>query len=156
MDDPFIRRQIEQQPILLTWVVNTKDINEFVQKASVSFGKPELIRRGELSWYFGLPDDGRLLAGGMLPYVIEWQSNSHPAASMSDAGCRFQSLEIHHPYPEWLMFVLESINASDLVEVYALQKNELPYLIAHINTPIGKKKILSSISMYNKNLKPTA
>ena len=156
LDDPFIRRQIDQQPILLTWVVNTKDINEFVQKASVSFGKPALISRGELSWYFGLPDDGRLLAGGMLPYVIEWQSNSHPAASMSDAGCRFQSLEIHHPCPEWLLFILESINASDLVEVYALQKNELPYLIAHINTPSGEKKLLSSVSMFNKNLKPTA
>lgn len=152
LDDPFIRRQIEQQPILLTWVVNTHNINEFVQKASISFGKPELISRGKLSWYFGLPADGRLLAGGMLPYVIEWQSSSHPASSMSDAGCRFQSLEIHHPCPEWLLTVLESINALNLVKVYALPKNELPHLIAYINTPSGEKKLMSNISMFNKNV----
>lgn len=151
LDDPFIRRQIEKQPVLLTWVVNTKDIKEFVQKAIVSFGKPELIRRGELSWYFGLPDDGRLLAGGMLPYVIEWKTDSHPAANMADAGCRLQSLEIHHPFPQWLQSVLESIDASDLVKVHALPKNEFPYLIAHINTPGGEKKLQSNVDMFNKH-----
>lgn len=156
LDDPFIRRQIAQQPILLTWVVNTENINQFVQKASVSFGKPELINRGELSWYFGIPDDGRLLAGGMLPYVIEWQTDSHPASKMPEAGCRLQSLEIHHPFPDWLQSVLESINALDLVKVHALPKNEIPYLIAHLNTPNGKKKLLSNVSMFNKNLTPTA
>ncbi len=156
LDDPFIRQRIEKQPILLTWVVNTININEFVQKASISFGKPELINRGVLNWYFGIPDDGRLVAGGMLPYVIEWQTDSHPASNMADAGCRLQSLEIHHPFPYWLQSVLESINALDLVKVFALPKNELPYLIAHINTPSGEKKLLSNVSMFNKNLKPTA
>jgi hypothetical protein len=42
-------------------------INAFIQKASISLGTPELISRGEARWYFGVPDDGRLIAGGMLP-----------------------------------------------------------------------------------------
>jgi len=146
LDDPFVRQQIEKQPALLTWVVNTKDITEFIRKASISFGKPALINRGELSWYFGVPDDGRLLTGGMLPYVIEWQTDFHPASNMPDAGCRLQRLEIHHPFPFWLHSVLASIHASDLVKVIALPKNESPYLIAHINTPRGVKKLKSKVN----------
>lgn len=147
LDDPFIRRQIEKRPVFLTWVVNTKNINEFIQKANISFGVPELITRGELRWYFGVPDDGRLIAGGMLPYVIEWQTDSHPASNMADVGCRLKSLEIHHPFPSWIKSVLTSVGAYDLVKVYALPKNEAPHLIANIDTLSGKRKLYSNDSV---------
>ena len=141
LDDPIIRRQIEKQPVLLTWVVNTQNIIAFIQKAHISFGTPEMISRGELSWYFGIPDDGRLLAGGMAPYVIEWQTDRHPASKMADFGCRFKRLEIHHPYPEWIKSILISIDAADLVTIIALPKNEAPHLIATIDTPDGERQL---------------
>jgi len=31
LDDPYIRRQIEAQPTLLTWVVNTKNIEKLLR-----------------------------------------------------------------------------------------------------------------------------
>ena len=155
LDDPFIKRQIKKRPVFLTWVVNTKNINAFIQKASVSFGTPELISRGELRWYFGVPDDGRLIAGGMLPYVIEWQIDRHPASNMADVGCRLKSLEIHHPLPFWIKSVLGSIDASDLVKVHALPKNEVPYLIANIDTPSGERKLHSNVSLLNNSRKVT-
>jgi hypothetical protein len=153
LDDPFIKRQIEKQPVFLTWVVNTKNINKFIQKASVSFGTPELISRGELRWHFGVPDDGRLIAGGMLPYVIEWQTDHHPASNMADEGCRLKSIEIHHPLPFWIKSVLESIDASALVKVHALPKNEVPHLIANIDTSSGERKLHSNDSLFNNSLK---
>lgn len=143
LDDPFVRRRIERQPVLLAWVVNTDDIGALLKKADVSFGRPELLRRGGLSWYFGVPDDGRLLAGGMLPYVIQWRTDVHPAAAMADAGCRLRSLEIYHPFANWLQAVLESIEASDLVKLHALPRNEIPRLTAHIITPGGEKALSS-------------
>ena len=82
LDDPYIRRQIKAQPTLLTWVVNTKNIEKLLQQTTFEFGKATLLSRGNLSWYFGLPDDGRLLAGGMVPYVIEWQTDRHPSEYM--------------------------------------------------------------------------
>ena len=145
LDDPFVRRQIKAQPALLTWVVNTKNIDEFLQQANFSFGKAELISRGNLSWYFGLPDDGRLLAGGMLPYVIEWQTDLHSSTNMADVGCRFQGLEIYHPHPSWLQSVLASICAEDHVKIYALPKNRAPYLVAYIDTPQGTKELRSDV-----------
>jgi hypothetical protein len=143
LDDPFIRRQIGIQPALLTWVVNTTTINEIIQRATFSLGKAERIHRGDLSWYFGLPEDGRLLAGGMLPYVIEWQTDKHPSANMADLGCTFHGLEIHHPCPRWLQSALASIGALNLVKVHAITTNETPYMAAHIRTPHGMKQLYS-------------
>ena len=143
LDDPFIRQQIDRQPSLLTWVVNTHDIKKLAQRSTFSLGNAELISRGQLNWYFGLPDDGRLIAGGMLPYVIQWQTDKHPSKNMIDLGCNLERLEIFHPYPRWLQSALSSIGASGLVQVHALSKNEIPYMIAYINSPLGIKKLYS-------------
>ena len=143
LDDPFVQQHIRMQPTLLTWVVNTQNINTFIRQAGFSFGKAEFISRGEFSWYFGLPDDGGLIAGGMLPYAIEWLSDRHPSARMADLGCRLHSLEIYHPHPAWLRSALTSIDALDLVKIGTLPKNEAPYLTASVNTPLGIKEIHS-------------
>ncbi len=138
LDDPIVRREIEKQPALLAWVINTGDIRALLKKSGVFLGRPALLHRGSLSWHFGVTDDGRLPAGGMLPYVIEWRSNDPPAGSMADLGCRLRSLEIHHPYPAWLREALASIEASDLVTIQELPKDRIPYLSAHIDTPRGR------------------
>ena len=143
LDDAFIRQRIEVQPALLAWVVNTQDIKGLMKQAAFAWGTAESITRGNLSWYFGLPEDGRLIAGGMLPYAIEWQTDTHPSAHMVDRGCRLQGLEICHPYPQWLQSMLTSIGASDLVTIKSVAKNKTPYMIAHINTPDGMKKLRS-------------
>lgn len=150
LDDPHMSRQLMKQPTFLTWVVNTNDIENLLRRAVFDFGESRLLSRGNLSWYFGLPDDGRLLAGGMLPYVIEWRTDSHPSANMVDTGCRFNGLEIHHPYPLWLRSVLESIGAADLVRIHPLQKNRPPYLVAHIETPEGKKDLKSEVGVIER------
>ena len=135
--------------MLLTWVVNTENINKRIRQATYSLGKTELISRGDLSWYFGLPDDGRLLAGGMLPYAIEWLTDKHPSINMVDLGCRLHSLEIYHPYSLWLQSALESIGALNLVKINSLRKNEVPYMMANISTPSGIKE-LYSCAEFNK------
>ncbi len=137
LDDPFIQHRIENEPTLLTWVVNTQNIDGLIQNAIFSLGKSEVISRGDLSWSFGLPDDGRLLAGGLLPYAMEWHTDKHPSGNMIDMGCSLHALEIYHSYPVWLQTALESINAFQLVKIHALPANEMPYLTAYIRTPNG-------------------
>jgi len=147
LDDPHVSRWLKMQPAFLTWVVNTNDIEKLLRQTAFDFGKSRLLSRGDISWYFGLPDDGRLLAGGMLPYVIEWRTDSHPSSNMVDTGCRFRGLDIHHPYPVWLRSVLESIGAADLVGLHPLQKNKPPYLVAHFETPAGKIALRSAAGL---------
>ncbi len=86
LDDPFIQMSLENTPRLLSWVVNCEDIRKTIGKASCSFGHPELLSRGSLNWYFGLPSDGRLIAGGFLPYLIQWIDIEHPSNKMANAG----------------------------------------------------------------------
>lgn len=144
LDEAMIRRQVEKEPTLLTWVVNTDNLSGLQSRSNYSIGKIERIQRGDLSWYFGLPRDGRLLAGGMLPYAIEWLTDTHPSANMADLGCRLDGLEIHHPYAEWLDVALESIGAADLVRLMALPRDDTPYIKAYISTPRGIKELFST------------
>lgn len=146
LDNPFIRQVIEKEPVLLTWVVNTENIHSLLAKAKISFGKPEQIHRNKLSWYFGLPEDGRLIGDGLLPYVIEWQTDIHPATNMADLGCSLDRIELYHPYLPWLVEVLESIDCAGLVKIEQLPRNHVPFLVAYINTPSGLKKIKSQWS----------
>lgn len=146
LDDPYIRHSIQIQPTLLTWVVNTNNIVELVQHATFSLGKPELISRGNLSWNFALPEDGRLLAGGLLPYAIEWHTNQHPSQGMADPGCNLKCLKIFHPYPVWLYSALDSIDALELVKIVELPANETPYFLVEIETPTGTIQLQSGVT----------
>ncbi len=147
LDDPFVRSHIARQPALLTWVVNTGNISAFLNNASLSFGQPQRITRGTLCWDFAVPDDGRLVAGGLLPYVIQWHTAVHPAAAMADRGCRLQGLEIHHPCPQWITAILRSIGATELAVVHELPPNAAPFLVAPIETPNGITHLQSSDGM---------
>jgi hypothetical protein len=80
-----------------------------------------------------------LLAGGLLPYVIEWQTGSHPAGSMKDTGCQLQKIILYHPNAAWLA----SIDASHQVQIEPLRDNAAPYMVVMIDTPTGVKELRS-------------
>ena len=143
LDDPHLRHSLLKQPRLLAWVVNTPDIKTLIDQAKFDFGQPELISRGELSWLFGLPDDGRLLAGGMLPYLMQWHSTHHPAGAMPDRACRLETLSIYHPRPAWLARILDSIGINAQIQIQPLPDNATPYMLASIKTPGGIKPLSS-------------
>ena len=145
LDDPFVRRQIEQQPQLLTWVVNTSDLTHLLSQSSFAFGEATPVSRGDLHWHFAIPDDGRLLASGMLPSLMQWHTETHPAKSMGDVDCILTSLEIYHPYPNWLAAILSSIDAAQYIDIKPLEENTAPLLLAHIETPMGVKVLSSQI-----------
>lgn len=143
LDDPHIRRSLAAEPRLLAWVVNTPDIASVLHRSQFCFGRAEPISRGKLSWLFGLPDDGRLLAGGLIPYIMQWHGLQHPAGAMQDRGCRFEALSLYHPEPDWLRTILEPIGINGQVQIKRLTDDETPYMIATIKTP-GGLKLLSS------------
>lgn len=143
LDDPLVLASLTESPRLLSWVVNCDDINKVIKNAACSFGKPELINRGELSWHFGLPADGRLLAGGFLPYLIQWHVEEHPSEKMVDVGIELVSLEIYHPYPDWLENILISINANKLATVSSVLSHGNPSIKAIFSTPRGTKELSS-------------
>lgn len=143
LDDPSILAGLKKSPRLISWVVRCDDIHTVMQNAACSFGQPTLIHRGELSWLFGLPADGRLLAGGFLPYLIQWHTQEHPSTRMVDAGVNLVSLELSHPYPGWLEKILASIHANTLVSLSAVPNSTPPSIKAVFSTPSGIKELHS-------------
>ena len=143
LDDPFVRESISQQPRLIGWVVNTKNISQTLSGTDFDFGKPELISRGDLNWYFCLPEDGHLLAGGFIPYVMKWNVEPHPSTNMADLDCDLQALEIYHPNAAWLKSVLGEIGADQLVTINSIADNQTAYMAALIDTPTGLRRLSS-------------
>ena len=137
LDDALMRESLQRQPRLITWVMNTADIKTVGHDSVFPIGIPTELSRDALSWQLGLTEDGRLLANGLVPYVIQWNTAQHPSGSMADMGCRLQSLEIFHNRPNWLHSVLTSMGADHLVSIHSLPDTEAPYLSANIETPSG-------------------
>ncbi len=141
LDQRLMRESLRQQPRLITWVMNTTDLQRTKEQAAFSVGAPTELSRDGLRWKIALPEDGRLLAHGILPYVIQWQSRPHPSNAMADLGCRLVELKVYHNRAAWLKSMLASIDVEDLVKVYELSDSEAPYLSAIIDTPSGVKTL---------------
>ena len=145
LDDALTRESLHRQPRLITWVMNTTDIHRLHRQSAFSTGTPTELSRDNLRWQIALSADGRLLANGILPYLIQWHSKPHPSQAMADLDCRLQSLEIYHNRVDWLQSMLESIGADHLVSIHALPDNESVYLCASIETPSGMKVLTSRL-----------
>lgn len=144
LDDPAIHKRLAHSPTLLTWVVNCDDITTALGNADIGFGEPQALSRGDLRWYFGVPDDGRLIAGGILPYIISWQTEPHPAASMKHLGCRLENITIFTPFYDWTMRQLEAIGALGQVRVNNSPPATAPCLEVEFTTPQGKQVLLAT------------
>ncbi|WP_136798442.1 VOC family protein [Desulfosediminicola ganghwensis] len=143
LDDRRMQQSLKECPRLISWVVNTGDLGSLLEGAHCSFGTPEPISRGELSWHFALPADGRLLGGGFLPYLIQWHVDSHPAGRMAEVGLRLKSLTLYHDNPMWLLGMLTSIGADRLVEVKGASGAEPQSIRAVFDTPLGEVELSS-------------
>ena len=137
LDDRLLRAAVRERPRLVTWVMNTPDIHALAARTGVEIGTPTRLSRDGLRWEIALPEDGRLLAHGMLPYCIQWHSKPHPARAMADLGCRLDALIVHHNRPDWISARLAALGAVDLVRVEPLPDDEAPYLEARLETPGG-------------------
>jgi len=137
LDDPYVRGRLAQTPTLLAWVVNTGNLTTTLANAAWPAGTAVNITRGDLSWAFALPVDGALPGSGILPYMMQWHTDHHPAVDMQDLGVRLEGLEIRHPHPDWVTSHLSSIEVQQLVQITELPAHESPTLAAYLSVPDG-------------------
>ncbi len=137
LDDPSVIRSLTDAPRLLTWAVNTDDLEALVTASHIGVGEVTAAARDDLRWQVALTDDGRLGAGGFFPLCIQWQMDFHPASRMPDLGCRLGELTLYHPYPDWLAQVLQSIGARDVVSIKGVDDPADARIVAAIETPGG-------------------
>ena len=138
----------QSPPCLSAWVVRTPDIRSAVSAASEPLGNVEPMSRGILDWLITIPEDGSLPLDGAAPALIEWQTDTHPAAKLEDKGLSLARLEIAHPNPERVSRLLSSLELDAPVSVAALPPGASARLVAHINTPQGLR-VLSAPQAIN-------
>lgn len=145
LDDPVVQYSLSRKPRLLTWVVNTTDLVGLQTQLAFALGVVTPLSRGDLSWLFAVPDDGRLLAGGLLPHAMQWKTSAHPSNNMADLNCRLSKLTIHHPYKNWMESILADLQAAELVTVESLIDLDQAFMTAEIQTPSGLCTLSSKI-----------
>lgn len=143
MDNPLVRHRLATGPALMHWVVNVDDFAQLPGFDPHIWGFPFPMQRGQLNWQIAVPEDGRLPGGGLLPTVIQWQSD-HPAAAMDDLNCKLESLTLFHPQPDWLQGQLDKIDANQITNVPIVIKSaERSHFSITLNTPLGRRTLAS-------------
>ncbi len=84
LDAPHVQSRFRDGLKLLTFIVNSDDIANARPAMPVDPGAPVTVTRNNLKWQFSLHDDGRLVADGALPYVIEWAPGPRPVDNMAE------------------------------------------------------------------------
>jgi hypothetical protein len=126
-------------PALSTWVVRSTDIQASAAAASEPLGGIEPMSRGALDWRITIPADGSVPLDGAAPALIEWHADAHPASRMEDRGCALALLEILHPDPDRVSRLLSSLALDAPVSVRRAEPGAAARLVAHIDTPQGRR-----------------
>lgn len=131
----------DAMPALSTWVARTNDIHATASTCSERLGKVESMSRGALNWLITIPADGSVPLDGVAPALIEWHTDSHPAAKLQDLGLSLVKLELFHSDPARVSRLLSSLDLNGLLSVSPLSNGAAPHLVAHINTPQGLREL---------------
>ena len=125
-------------PRLATWVVRTGDIEASAAASMENLGAIEPMTRGAFSWRITIPADGTLPLDGIMPALIQWNGDAHPALTLPDAGCSLVRLDGKHPDPARIGRALDAIGFADRFEISAPSPGEHAELRAVIDTPRGR------------------
>jgi len=134
LDDPRMRAAIAEGPTLIHWVARTREIESDALRGRVDLGTILPMRRGDLEWRITVPDDGHLPGRGLVPTLIQWSDERHPADRLNDSGVRLVALGGEHPEPAPVRAALAALGLSDTLKV---TYGTAPRLAAMLRTPRG-------------------
>lgn len=136
-----------QEPRLATWVVRTTDIKAALTASPVVSGYVTPMSRGDLNWHITLPRNGSLPLQGVAPTLIQWEQQvTHPAGRLAESGCSLLKLEGFHPRADKVREMLDAVGFIGDFSISPLPAGAVPYLVAHIQTPAGPRRLPAAIS----------
>ena len=132
-----------QEPCLVGWAVHTSDIAAAAKRlrdAGIAIAEPRDGSRlrpdgRTLRWKsFSLKDDRQ----GLLPFFIEWSSDSIHPSTDAPAGCRLTHFSAQSPDPAELARTLKTLGTDLMIERAAKAQ-----LLARIAGPRGALELVS-------------
>ena len=140
LDNERTRRQLRDGPRLLTWAVRTQDIAAAVTNCPVAPGTVHPMSRGAYSWRITIPDDGEPMCDGLMPTIIQWDGDAHPADRLEDRGCDLVKLDGFCSAPGNIASALAALG---LEQTIALARADHARLVATIHSPLGSRTFTS-------------
>lgn len=134
LDEPRMRARLSESPALIHWAARTDEIETDAERSPVDLGTIVTMRRGDFEWRMTVPDDGHLPQRGLVPTLIEWSGDRHPADALNDPGMRLVALAGEHPEPAPVRSALGPLGLSDALKV---TYGRTPRLAAMLRTPRG-------------------
>jgi hypothetical protein len=126
---------------LAAWVARTNDIRAAITASPIPLGTVEPMSRGQLNWLITVSADGSMPLDGVAPALIQWPEGVHPGAGLRESGCSLVRLEAFHPQAREADAMLTAIGFEGDVRVSALPAGREPYLVAHIQTAAGMRRL---------------
>jgi hypothetical protein len=134
LDEPRMRATLAEGPRLVHFVARTNDLDALVGRSTLDMGDILPMSRGQWHWRITVPADGHLPARGLVPTLIQWSDERHPADALSDHGLSLVALAGEHPDPAPVRAALARFGLGDDVKVTYGQS---PRLAAMIRTSRG-------------------
>jgi Glyoxalase-like domain len=130
-------------PRLLHWVARSSAIDaqsQALRAAGFDIGPAIAASRDtpqvRLEWHISVRDDGRLLAGGAMPTLIDWGRAPHPTVSMHAPGVTLQGLTLRGLAPAAIQ-VLDCPGVAHAADAG-------PALSVTLDTPRGRVTLTSN------------
>ena len=134
LDEPRMRASLAEGPRLVHYVARTDAIDALAANSVEDLGSVLSIARGEVRWRMTVPADGHLPGRGLVPTLIEWPDESHPADTLPDHGLALVALAGEHPEPAPVRAAIARLGLGESVKVTYGQS---PRLAAMVRTPRG-------------------
>lgn len=142
LDDPAMQARLEASPGLITWVARTDDIDSAAALAPYTDTTVGDMERGDLRWRMTFSRGGNLLQEGVLPLLIQWQTEAMPPARLPDAGCSLKRFVVQSPQAPEVERSLKDLGIGE-VEVELATRTALS---ATISTPDRGEVVLRGAS----------
>jgi len=117
LDDTAMQVALAERPRLVSWLARTSDIERTVAKAGYAAGPIHPMSRGDFRWRITIPADGRRAGDGVLPGLIQWDVEKHPADGLPNDGVSLIELAASHPDPQSIRKALASVGLQDAMRV---------------------------------------
>lgn len=137
LDDPVLQARLKIRPRLITWVARTDAIDSLTEKIHGQRGAVRPMQRDALRWRFAFTADGSMSGDGLIPHLIQWTQDSHPARAMVDSGCVLVSLNGIHSDPAAIQQVITSVGLEHTIAIHPASNSRPAGLSARIQTSAG-------------------
>lgn len=134
LDDVALQAELVERPRLVHWVARCDAIERVAAACPVALGRVEPFARGDYRWRITVTDDGSRPAKGVVPALIQWDVDAHPADRLPEANVALAQLAATHPDPAMVRAALAKLDLATAIHV-AYDRDAR--LAAMLRTPRG-------------------